>query len=75
MNYWVKKKQMIIVPEGCAHGFQTLEENTEALYLVSKDYDPKLEKGIRWNDKNFRIKWPLEVSEISKKDKNWPNFI
>ena len=70
-----KQKNMIIVPEGCAHGFQTLEENTEALYLVSKDYDPKLEKGIRWNDENFGIKWPLEVSEISKKDKNWPDFI
>ena len=70
-----KQKNMIIVPEGCAHGFQTLEDNSEALYLVSKDYDPKLEKGIKWNDKNFNIEWPVKVSEISIKDKAWPDFI
>ena len=68
------QKNMLIVPEGCAHGFQTLENNTEALYLVSKDYNPNLERGIRWNDKSFNIKWPLDVSEVSKKDKNWPDF-
>ena len=70
-----KLRNMIIVPEGCAHGFQTLEDDTEAIYLVSKDYDPNLERGIRWNDKSFNIDWPLEVSEISNKDKNWPDFI
>lgn len=69
-----KQKNMIIVPEGCAHGFQTLEDNSEALYLVSKDYNPELERGIRWNDKIFNIKWPLKVSEISEKDKSWPDF-
>ena len=69
-----KKKNMLLVPEGCAHGFQTLDSNSEVMYLVSKSYNPKLERGLRWNDKKFKIKWPLRVSELSEKDKNWEDF-
>ncbi len=44
------------------------------MYLVSKSYNPKLERGRRWNDQKFKIKWPLRVSELSEKDKNWEDF-
>lgn len=69
-----KNKNMLVVPEGCAHGFQTLEKNSEVFYLVSKAYNPKLERGFRWNDKSIKIKWPIKVSEISKKDENWSDL-
>jgi len=62
------------IPEGCANGIQTLEENTELIYQVSQFYSPEHEQGIRWNDPNFQIKWPLPVHSISEKDKSWPDF-
>ena len=65
----------LYVPEGFAHGYQTLEENTEALYQVSEFYTPGAERGLRWDDPAFDIKWP-EVPErtISDKDRSWPDF-
>lgn len=62
--------KMIYVPEGFAHGFQTLENNTEVFYQVSQLYTPNSESGIKWNDPAFEIKWPLDVTEISQKDQN-----
>lgn len=64
--------KMMYVPEGFAHGYQTLEENTELLYLHTEIYSPKHEKGIRFDDPMTNISWPLEVAEISKKDQNYP---
>ncbi len=64
-----KNLKMVYVPEGCAHGFQTLEDNSEVFYQVSQFYSPQHENGIRWNDPTFQIKWPLHVVEISEKDK------
>ena len=66
--------KMVYVPEGFAHGFQTLENNTEVFYQVSQFYTPNSENGIRWNDPAFKIKWPLKVTEISQKDQNWKLF-
>ena len=66
--------RMMIVPEGFAHGFQSLEDNTEIFYQVSQFYSPGAEIGIRWNDPFFNINWPLEISEISEKDKNIKDF-
>jgi len=66
--------KMVYVPEGFAHGFQTLENNTEVFYQVSQFYTPNSENGIRWNDPAFKIKWPLDVTEISQKDQNWKLF-
>ena len=63
-----------MVPEGCAHGFQTLEDDTEVFYLVSSAYAPASEGGVRWDDPAFGIKWPLPVSEISVKDAAHPDF-
>jgi len=66
--------RMVYVPEGFAHGFQTLENNSEVFYQVSQFYSPDSENGIRWNDPTFQIKWPLKVTEISQKDQNWKLF-
>jgi dTDP-4-dehydrorhamnose 3,5-epimerase len=65
---------MLFVPKGFAHGFMTLEENTEAFYLVTEFYSPEHERGIRYNDPRFGIKWPMEPAIISDKDKNHLDF-
>jgi dTDP-4-dehydrorhamnose 3,5-epimerase len=65
---------MFYVPENFAHGFITLEENTEVFYQVSQFYSPVHERGVRYNDPAFGIKWPLDVQVISEKDKSWPDF-
>ena len=66
--------RMLYVPEGFAHGFQTLEDDTEVFYQVSQFYSPQYERGVRYDDPSFAIKWPLEVRVISEKDKSWPDF-
>jgi dTDP-4-dehydrorhamnose 3,5-epimerase len=63
--------EMLYVPKGFAHGFQTLEPNTEVYYQNSQIHAPKYENGIKWNDPTFNIKWPLKPTSISKKDMNW----
>jgi len=63
-----ENKKMIYIPEGFAHGFQTLENNSELLYLHTEFYSPKYEGGIRYNDPRINIKWPLEISYISNRD-------
>ncbi len=60
--------KMIYIPEGFAHGFQTLEDNTEVMYQMSNWFSPEHAKGIRWNDQEFNIKWPINEPIISKKD-------
>jgi dTDP-4-dehydrorhamnose 3,5-epimerase len=65
---------MFYVPEGFAHGFQTLEDETEVIYQVSQFYTPGSERGIRYNDPVFRIDWPLDVQVISDKDRSWPDY-
>ncbi|GAA5520545.1 dTDP-4-dehydrorhamnose 3,5-epimerase [Aliifodinibius salicampi] len=66
--------KMLYVPEGFAHGFITLQDDTEVTYQVSEFYTPGAEEGIRWNDPTFNIDWPAEVNVISEKDLNWPDF-
>ena len=67
-----KKNNMVMVPNGCANGIQTLEDNTEIIYFVSNYYAPKFEKGINFNDPRVGIKLRLPISVITNKDKNWP---
>ncbi|MHC4644436.1 MAG: dTDP-4-dehydrorhamnose 3,5-epimerase [Planctomycetota bacterium] len=68
--------KMFYVPEDFAHGYQTLEQKTEVFYQVSQCYRPESEAGIRWNDPQFGIRWPLaENLIISEKDKKWPDFL
>ena len=64
--------KMMYVPEGFAHGFQTLKENSELLYLHTEFYSPEHEGGIRYNDPMINIAWPLEVTDISEKDNEYP---
>ena len=64
--------KMLYVPQGIAHGFQTLEENCEMLYLHSGFYSPLHQAGLRCDDPKIGIQWPLEVAEISEKDRNFP---
>ena len=65
----------LYVPEGFAHGFQTLVRDTEASYQVSEFYTPSAEGGVRWNDPAFGIDWPhADERVISEKDSNWPDF-
>lgn len=65
--------RMLYVPEGFAHGYQTLTEDAEVAYQVSEFYSPESERGIRWNDPAFSIVWPLPVSAISAKDASPPD--
>ena len=62
--------KMMVIPEGFAHGFQALKDNCEIIYFVSEFYSPENEEGVRYNDPKINIKWPLEVTDISEKDKN-----
>lgn len=66
--------KMLYVPEGFAHGFQTLEDNSEIIYQVSEFYTPKSELGIHWNDPAFNITWPIEEKIITDKDNSWKLF-
>lgn len=66
--------EMLYVPEGCAHGFMTLEPDTITEYLITAYYAPDASGGVRWNDPAFDIHWPLEPSVISERDRAWPNF-
>ncbi len=69
-----QNRSMMVVPRGCAHGFLTLEDNTEALYLVSAYYDSSAERGVRWNDPAFAILWPSEPAVLSPKDSAIPDY-
>jgi dTDP-4-dehydrorhamnose 3,5-epimerase len=65
---------MLYVPEGFAHGFQTLEDNTEVFYQVSDIYAPQYAGGVRWNDAAFGIKWPEDELIMIPRDQQYPDF-
>lgn len=65
---------MLFVPTGFAQGFQTLEDGTELTYQVSAPYTPEAGRGARYDDPAFGVEWPLAVSQISDKDRSWPDF-
>lgn len=62
----------LFVPANFAHGFQTLEDDTEVMYMVSGFYTPECERGLRYNDPALNIQWPLPVEHVSDKDAQWP---
>jgi dTDP-4-dehydrorhamnose 3,5-epimerase len=64
--------RMLYVPEDCAHGYQTLEDDTEMYYMTSAFYTPSAASGARFDDPAFDIRWPLPVSVISEQDRRWP---
>jgi dTDP-4-dehydrorhamnose 3,5-epimerase len=67
-------RQMIYIPERCAHGFLTLEDETEVLYQMSEFYDAESASGVRWNDPAFGISWPEKVEVISQRDNAYSDF-
>lgn len=66
-----KNHRMVCIPEGFAHGFQTLEDNCEILYFHTRPYIPKSESGIRYDDPTLSISWPLPVCQISERDQSF----
>jgi dTDP-4-dehydrorhamnose 3,5-epimerase len=62
----------LVVPEGFGHGFQTLVDETEVIYLVSEFYTPGCERGLRYDDPALGIEWPQPVTVVSEKDRGWP---
>ena len=64
--------QMLYIPEGFGHGYQTLSDNTEIFYQMSAYYHPESARGFRWSDPAFGIKWPMPVTMIAERDANYP---
>lgn len=65
---------MLYIPPGCAHGFQTLEDDTEVVYQMSTEYVPELTCGFRYDDPGFKIVWPVPITVIASKDLAWARF-
>ena len=66
-----QNQQMLYIPEGCAHGFQTLEPNCELVYCHSAAYAPEYEDGVRYDDPIVNINWPLPVADLSARDQGF----
>jgi dTDP-4-dehydrorhamnose 3,5-epimerase len=64
----------VFIPEGCAHGFLTLEDDTSILYQMGRPFVPEQDRGVRWNDPAFGIEWPGQPAVISARDANYPDF-
>lgn len=62
------------IPEGCAHGYQTMEDNCEVTYLMAQEYNLDCEKGVKYSDQTFKISFPYDVTQISEKDNSWEPF-
>lgn len=69
-----KQHAMLYIPEGFAHGFLTLTEEVYLLYKCTKEYDPKSDSGIRWDDPDIGIDWPVKNPVVSEKDQHLPDF-
>jgi dTDP-4-dehydrorhamnose 3,5-epimerase len=67
-------RNMVYIPHGLAHGFQTLEDDTEVLYQMSEFYAPGHDAGVRWNDPAFGIVWPESDPILSERDSSYPDF-
>lgn len=68
------ERNALHIPPGCAHGFVTLEDATEVLYLMGERYYPELARGVRWNDPAFGIEWPVAPAVISGRDAAFEDF-
>jgi dTDP-4-dehydrorhamnose 3,5-epimerase len=69
-----ENRKMLYIPEGFAHGFLTLADDTEVFYQMSEFYSPEHARGVRWDDPSFNIQWPLAISTIAEKDRQFPSF-
>lgn len=79
-RHWVglelsaQNRLMLYIPQGFAHGFQTLEDDTEVFYQMTESFSPEHARGIRWNDPSFNLQWPYDPTVISAKDQQYPDF-
>ena len=69
-----ENRRSVYIPEAFAHGFQTLEDNTEVAYQMSQTYSAEHSRGFRWDDPAFGIKWPPDERTIIERDRNYPDF-
>lgn len=67
-------RRMVYVPEGCAHGFLTMQDETEVFYQISEFYNAESARGVRWDDPAFQIVWPGPAEVISERDRTYPDF-
>jgi dTDP-4-dehydrorhamnose 3,5-epimerase len=67
-------QRMIFIPEGCAHGFLTLEQDSDVFYLMGRPFVAEAGRGVRWNDPAFGISWPASPRVISSRDAAYPDF-
>jgi dTDP-4-dehydrorhamnose 3,5-epimerase len=67
-----ENQRMMFVPEGFAHGLQTLVDDTEVFYLMSEFFHPDAARGVRWDDPAFGIEWPIADPVLSERDRNFP---
>jgi dTDP-4-dehydrorhamnose 3,5-epimerase len=81
-RYWVAVElsadngRMLYIPEGVAHGFQTLRDDTEVCYYITEFHTPGTERGVRWNDPLLNVQWPeVEHRIMSEKDRAWPVLV
>ncbi len=72
MEPTAENRRALFVPDHCAHGFQTLCDDAENLYIMTDFYRPKLQTGLRFDDPVLAIEWPLPVTTVSAQDRSWP---
>ncbi|MCC2658640.1 MAG: dTDP-4-keto-6-deoxy-D-glucose epimerase [Panacagrimonas sp.] len=70
-----RSHRALYIPPGVAHGFQTLVDDCDVLYMMTQAYQPELAAGVRFDDPAFGIRWPLPVSVISDRDRAYPDFV
>ena len=69
-----ERRNMVYVPEGCAHGYLTLTDGAEVRYLTSQPYAPEAAAGVRFDDEALGIQWPRAVAVVSEQDRSWPSL-
>ncbi|MGA9668785.1 MAG: dTDP-4-dehydrorhamnose 3,5-epimerase [Terracidiphilus sp.] len=74
LNLTAENRDMIYIPEGCAHGFLTLQDDCEVFYQMSEFYCADAARGVRWDDPAFGIDWPFKPELLSDRDRSYPDF-
>jgi dTDP-4-dehydrorhamnose 3,5-epimerase len=69
-----ENRRALLTPKGCAHGYLTLTEAAEVMYMTTQGYTPAAERGLRWDDPFCQVLWPAPPTLISPKDQSWPPF-
>lgn len=70
-----ENRRMLYIPRGMAHGFQTLQDDTEVFYQISEFHAPEYACGVRWDDPAFNIQWPQDEPILSARDRAYPDFV